>query len=477
MEGIDTLPLGLMCRGYQHTYKIEKVLGKGSFGITYLATTGLQGGLGDIPVKVALKEFFADGLSSRDTYGRVVGSSVDSLAGRYGRAFMKEAINLSHLNHPGIVRVLEAFESNNTWYYSMEYLEGGSLDEFIDRKGRLSEPEALKMIRLIGDALSYLHINKMLHLDLKPKNIMLRENGQPVIIDFGLSKQYSTNQEAETSTTIGLGTPGYAPMEQSQFGTGRLFSPTLDIYALAGTLFKLLTGKTPPTSFEIFNNGFPSDELVALGVSPETIFAIGAGMAPQKNLRPQSVGDFILRLPSQANDKRSSPLISQQEENTALILEENHPIPSSSNQEQPNCASRRSGTRIWILMVFCLLALALFLWFGVFPKNKGSVPEIEENMPEQSIQQVFTHPKFEEGLVDYYGAKLRLVNDGIEVVSAGNGIFADAGGEDGFIIQYVNDNRVYSLDDVIRISNNSHRSIYIQGTINGHPGYLGFSKY
>lgn len=274
-------------------YVIESVLGQGSFGITYLATTKFQGPLGDISVKVAIKEFFARDLNLRHPDGTVEEVSSGSLSGKYAKDFQREAKNLSSLKHPNIINVLEAFSENNTHYYVMEYLDRGNLDDYIQSKERLSEFEALDIASQISSALSYMHSHKMLHLDLKPKNVMRRSDGSVCLIDFGLSKQYESSGEPESSTTIGLGTPGYAPLEQGSSDERMNFAPTLDIYALGASIFKMLTGKTPPRASDIMNDGFPSEELDTLGVSPETIAKVERMMSPRRKDRPQSVSDCL----------------------------------------------------------------------------------------------------------------------------------------------------------------------------------------
>ena len=283
-------------------YRIESVLGQGAYGITYLATTKVKGPLGDIAVKVAVKEFFSKELNTRKADGNVSEVSSDSLAGKYSAMFLREARNLSHLKHDDIVNVLEAFSENNTHYYVMEYVDGGSLDAYILSKGCLSELETLSLACQIGSALSFMHENKMLHLDLKPKNIMLRADGTLCLIDFGLSKQYEADGEPESSTTIGLGTPGYAPIEQGSGDDRKIFAPTLDIYAFGATLYKMLTGKTPPRSSDIFNSGFPEEELMSLAISEETISAIRHAMSPRKDDRPQTVEEFLKELVEEWDD-------------------------------------------------------------------------------------------------------------------------------------------------------------------------------
>ena len=283
-------------------YRIESVLGQGAYGITYLAMATMKGDLGNIAVKVAIKEFFSKELNLRRPDGMVAEASSDSLAGKYSNMFLREAKNLSHLEHDGIVNVLEAFPENNTHYYVMEYVDGGSLDAYIRSKGRLSERETLSLARQIGSALAFMHDNKMLHLDLKPKNIMLRADGTLCLIDFGLSKQYEADGEPESSTTIGLGTPGYAPLEQGDSDDRKSFAPTLDIYAFGATLFKMLTGKTPPRSSDIFNEGFPEEELQSLEISEETISAIRHAMSPRKGDRPQKIDEFLKELVEDRDD-------------------------------------------------------------------------------------------------------------------------------------------------------------------------------
>ena len=289
----QALPPGTVVRSRESSYTIEKVLGQGAFGITYRASTLMAKQLGRAKVRVALKEFFAQDLDSRSADGTVTARTEGGIAHKYAKAFQRESQNLSKMDHPGIVHVLEAFEANGTYYYSMEYISGGSLDDKVKGNG-IPEAEALPLIAQIGDALSYMHDRKMMHLDLKPKNIVLQDDGSPVIIDFGLSKQYDANGEPESSSTIGLGTPGYAPLEQGMDSTGKTFQPTLDIYALGATLYKMLTGKTPPLATFILNQRkFPTEELEAKNVSAATVDVIRHSMAPFVDERPQSVGAFL----------------------------------------------------------------------------------------------------------------------------------------------------------------------------------------
>lgn len=277
-------------------YEITKVLGSGNFGITYLATTkiAVNGQLGqmDVSVNVAIKEFYMKDLNNRTLDGSTVEGTQNTMVKNYRQKFKKEAGNLAKLHHPYIVKVIEVFDENNTTYYVMEYVEGGSLDDYIKSKGRLTEEEALQCTLEITDALSYMHKNMMIHLDLKPKNIMRNSKGHLYLIDFGLSKQYDENGEPESSTSIGLGTPGYAPLEQASYKQDGTLPVTLDVYALGASLFKMLTGKTPPESSAILNEGFPLSSLQKVGISDNTISIVEKAMAPLRKDRYQTVGEM-----------------------------------------------------------------------------------------------------------------------------------------------------------------------------------------
>ncbi|MDE6553030.1 MAG: serine/threonine protein kinase [Muribaculaceae bacterium] len=274
-------------------YRIEKVLGQGSFGITYLATVNLVGEFGYMPTntKVAIKEFFM-----RDVNGRVEGTvtcgSKEGIFSNYKRRFIKEAHTLSKLKHPNIIHVLDLFEQNNTAYYVMEYLDGGSLDKLIADKNKLSVTEATLLIRQISDALEYMHQHRMVHLDLKPANIMLNRNGEAILIDFGLTKEFDEYGEPESSTTIGHGTPGYAPIEQVNYQRGQGIPVTMDIYALGGTLYKMLSGNRPPNASEVLNEGVEILNLKAFS-NTDINAVISKAMDPFKNKRYQSVKEFM----------------------------------------------------------------------------------------------------------------------------------------------------------------------------------------
>lgn len=323
------LPKGTILHGKSFVYQIDNVLGQGSFGITYLASIKINGALGSIDanVKVTVKEFFMANFNGRQGC-TVTSGSQDGMYGYYKHKFTQEAINLSKLHHPNIVNVLEAFEENNTVYYAMEYIDGGSLDKKIEQNQKLSEKQCVELTKQIGSAVSFMHDNMMLHLDLKPSNIMLKQNGDAVLIDFGLSKQYTENGEPETLTKVGGGTPGYAPLEQISYRDGKGFPVTMDVYALGGTMYKMLTGVRPPEASDILEDGFPLQELTNRNVSEHTAVVIAKAMMPKRSERYQSVMDMINDLSSESPASHSSHQ-ARKEESTIREKETLLPMPES----------------------------------------------------------------------------------------------------------------------------------------------------
>ena len=302
----SSLPAGTVLKSENYTYQIEKVLGQGAFGITYLVNTivSMQGQLGTIRtgVKVALKEFFMHKEMKREG-GELIEISPDSKVKAYAEKFRKEAQKLASLTHPNIVRVLEVFEANNTIYYSMEYLPGGSLNDYVNKRDGLPEREAIKCIRQIGSALLYLHTNKMLHLDVKPANIMRSDTtGALKLIDFGLAKRYVDNGDPESSASLGSGTTGYAPLEQADASNEMEFSPSIDVYALGATYYKLLTAHVPDSAVDVLNSGLSTMPLVKKNVSQKSIDAIKAAMEPLKAKRLSNVQEFLDMLPRVDDD-------------------------------------------------------------------------------------------------------------------------------------------------------------------------------
>lgn len=340
---MQQLTKGALLRG--GSYQIEEVLGQGSFGITYLAEHVNLG------KKVAIKEFFMKELNSRGEDGSITGMTDGSLSHNYYNKFKKESINLSRLDHPNIVRVTDSFDENGTFYYVMDYIEGQNLNDYI-KQHNVSESEAVEIIKSVADALIYMHEkNHMLHLDLKPGNIMRRNNdGHIFLIDFGLSKHYSSDGQPETSTTIGLGTPGYAPIEQANRDKNGEIRPTIDVYSLGATFYKLLTGVTPPAAADLVSD----DELLESSLRtkgiPETyIKVITEAMCPNVRKRTQTIRDFkdnLSGIVCSANTAAQPQNVQANTEETLFTPTEIDPIvepvsPNDTNVEQEQIEEER----------------------------------------------------------------------------------------------------------------------------------------
>lgn len=273
-------------------YTIAEPLHSGGFGITYRATAQIM--VGNIPqtATFTIKEFFIGKICSRDTNGNVlVAQENQQLFKQAKQDFREEAEILHSLKHANIVPVNEVFEQNNTVYYVMAYLGNVSLYQYVSEQGgALSENQAREIIVDLSGALSYLHNRHILHLDIKPDNVMMVEVGalvKPVLIDFGQAV-YFENGKPKRNKGIGGYSKGYSPLELKQPVSE--FQPSLDIYSLAATLLYMLTGKEPcdasEQSVHKIYRALPED------VSQNTMDAIICGMQKDSLCHPQTILDF-----------------------------------------------------------------------------------------------------------------------------------------------------------------------------------------
>ena len=295
-----TLPIGAKLQSPKRVYTVEQVLGQGGFGITYKVSANIRVDNVVARTSFAVKEFFMKESCERDSHDSVCYSSpVKDKVEESKKDFLAEAqrLNKISLEHPNLIHVNEVFEANNTVYYVMEYLDGGSLRIYVQQHGPLSEHEALEMMKPIFKAVDFLHQNLMTHLDIKPDNIMLKRDADsgkitPVLIDFGLSKHYDKNGKPTSTLRVSGCSDGYAPMEQ--YVGIYSFTPQADVYALAATLFFTLTGKDPVIATEL-----NKDKIVAS--LPESVCskvkeAVVSAMKMRKEERTQSVRLFIENL-------------------------------------------------------------------------------------------------------------------------------------------------------------------------------------
>jgi len=268
-------------------YLIGRVLGKpGGFGVTYLARdTRLE-------VLAAVKEYLPRDLAARHRDGTSVvpHSDEDGELFRNGLdGFLEEARLLARFDHEYIVRVTDFFRQNGTGYLVMDYYDGVSLAEYMERKDRVFKQKiAVAVMTRILDGLREAHEKGVLHRDVKPRNIYLTRQGKPVLLDFGAARYFAG--EATRSLSVVL-TAGFAPYEQYHRRGEQ--GPWTDVYGCAATLYYMVTGRTPPeaTDRRVRDDLVPPSEIVP-GLSPEFDAAVMKGLAAEASHRPQSAREF-----------------------------------------------------------------------------------------------------------------------------------------------------------------------------------------
>ena len=281
-------------------YRILRFLSAGGFGNTYEAEDLDEGS------HVAIKELFISGTCKRESDDRQVSISVAEnrqLFRKQKEKFRKEAARLRAINHPGVVKVSDEFEENGTAYYVMDFVRGKSLDE-MQRSGVLDEKRSVQYIKQVLSAIEAVHDAGILHLDIKPSNVMINENNKAIVIDFGASKQLETVDGKSLSLSTGIAcTPGYAPIEQMS-GKRDLMGFHTDIYAIGATLYKLITGITPPDPSEIAVTGSLPD----FKASPEVVAVVKASVQNNFSARPQSIAEFRAILNGSGGETPPNPV-------------------------------------------------------------------------------------------------------------------------------------------------------------------------
>ena len=286
--------------GYElHWYRVESVLGKGAFGITYLAHDV------NLDRQVAIKEYLPGQFSTRNT-DLTVHPTTDAHKEDFEwglKRFISEAKILTKFEHPNLVRVFNVFEMNNTAYMVMNYEVGKSLQQILKSRKTLNETELMKIIIPLLDGLEVMHEKGFVHRDIKPGNIFIRSDGSPVLLDFGSARQTRAERGKEMSevqqTVTTLVSPGYAPIEQYSSNSNRQ-GPWTDIYGLGATLYKAVTGKMPLAAVDrsetiVHDNKDCYQPVSNLGEGRYTeqfLAAIDHAMAFKADERPQDVVEW-----------------------------------------------------------------------------------------------------------------------------------------------------------------------------------------
>ena len=367
-------------------YRVISTLGQGGFGITYLAEQVMAKRM------VCIKEFFPKEYYNRDADSLHISLGSEGNAkmmNAYKAKFIKEAQTIAKLKHPNIIPIFDVFEENNTAYYAMEYIEGESLNAKVKREGALAEDRAVKYIRDVASALRYIHKRNIMHLDVKPANVMLRkEDDSAILIDFGLSKQYDNAGEQTSATPVGI-SHGYAPMEQYKEGGVNTFSPETDIYSLGATLYYLVTGRVPAEATMIGENGI--GELPG-HLSASVRKAITSAMGYWRKERPQSIDIFLAMFDETTTDndvrdvKEADDTTKIGEAETVVTSEpvtpELTPVTPKSDYDDIYIKPKKSGeksektkkqkSRWWIWLLILVIAATVF--FAL--RNRGNINPI-----------------------------------------------------------------------------------------------------
>ncbi len=392
-------------------YRIERILGRGGFGVIYLATDT------NLDHLVAIKEYIPS-----DVATRTQDSQVHPITEEHGDMFrwgmdrfIKEARNLVKFKHPNIVRVMSVFQENNTAYMVMEFEEGLDLRSFLRQPGANNEQSLRQLILPIINGLAEVHRHGFIHRDIKPANILVRKDGSPVLLDFGSARNASKYTQQSLTALVSV---GYAPLEQYNSESDEQQGPWTDIYALGGTLYYAISGKDPVESTRraaaIFNGG--ADPLINaeyLGEGKYTAdflraidWALQFGIAD----RPQSLNDWMPALLSGQSDANNAggpmtrisalkPGVDTKainELSDATVLSRERRSGKADRQRASSVNSPASsgdvstGVRGLSLIALLLAAVALALWFTSNRKGDDNqntaVAEAQTTSAEQKLQ-------------------------------------------------------------------------------------------
>ncbi len=284
MDSRVVLPPGTVL---DESYRIERVIGSGGFGITYRADDVKLG------TRVAIKEYCPEAFGLRDQSLSVRPKSErHQKVFEWGRdSFLKEARTLAHFRHRSVVEVTRVFEANATAYMVMVFEAGQSMEQWLTGLGRAPTQEELdRIVWPLLDALEMMHAQNFLHRDIAPDNIIVRPDGSPVLLDFGASRR----AVAEVSHALtGIIKHGYSPHEQYT-SDGRLQGPWSDLYALGATLYRAVTGKPPEEATLRTSDDrlLPAAKAAAGEYAPGFLRAIDACLRVRRRERPQSVAEL-----------------------------------------------------------------------------------------------------------------------------------------------------------------------------------------
>ena len=343
-------------------YTIEKVLGQGGFGITYLGMDELH------KKKVAIKEFFPQGIVTRNIeYEDTVTVTLVGEKENYDKGkerFLKEAQTMALFSKDkGIVKALDFFEINNTAYIVMEYLEGVTLKQYLRENKRIDAEDLVELLVPLIEALDEIHSQGMIHRDISPDNIMVLPDGRIKLMDFGAARDYTEFGEKSLSIVL---KPGYAPPEQYQ--THGIQGPWTDIYALCATMYKCITGENPPDAIDrLVDDYLKKISEFGIAIPPQEEAAIIKGMSVSAKDRYQNIKDFCEDLygayeerPVPENKESEVEIETSSEIKVTEIAEQQKSQYILRNPKVEDDSSTESGKKVtWNC-----------LWFGSYPQSQ-----------------------------------------------------------------------------------------------------------
>lgn len=343
-------------------YVIQKVLGQGGFGITYLGIDKLYGN------KVAIKEYYPQKIAMRKAqYEDVVTVTSIEEKNNYNKGkkrFLDEAQVMARFNkNEGIVKILDFFEANNTAYIVMEYLEGITLKQYLGKYGVIQFRNLIEMMLPLLEALIEIHSQGLIHRDISPDNIMVQHNGKLKLMDFGAARDYT---ESENKSLTVILKPGYAPPEQYQ--THGVQGPWTDIYALCATIYKCLTGITPPDAIaRVMDDKFKEPDQLDGKLSPDIKKILWKGMNIFPEERYQDIVEFgedvcdALFIPEENkkldldNEKNIDEDLDSPDKDNESVLKDDKIEGAVKKTSIPKKEKRKSPVKKVLVIIVCLL--------------------------------------------------------------------------------------------------------------------------
>ncbi len=346
-------------------YTVGIALGQGGFGITYIGYDNVLG------TRVAIKEYYPNDSAQRESESRTVrafaGGETDFEKGK--EKFLTEARTLARFSeYPGVVSVKDCFGANGTAYMVMQYLDGTDLKQYLNRRGgKLGESESIQILMPVTEALKEIHKTGIIHRDISPDNIFMTKDGQVKLIDFGAARQ-SFGDNKSISVTL---KPGYAPEEQ--YRTRGNQGPWTDVYALSATLYRMVTGNTPPESIERVMD----DELVIPDYLSDNIrYALKKGMAVKAADRFENMSEFQNAIVSgnQAENNGAKPLAADAPLSNTMSVKAFDSENEHNGKNKSDTPSTQKRLKIALGSIAAALVICIAVLLGIVIGSKKETP-------------------------------------------------------------------------------------------------------